>query len=201
VNAYLLAVFGIVAWGAVFISLLIAMAISADVERRWNTAWARGWEERNGKSIDELTERLARQTGAWRTAGRLMGVYLWLMIAALAVIALLQASRWIMSPDAFRNAMLFGGALVGLLMLPLKVVCEIGLGLLDGMHRQVRVAMDERIEIIPKSEIFEIPTPQKEKKGKKAPEPAQKAAPPAARQAAQKQAPKQEQKQEPAKKK
>ena len=61
---------GVAMWGLVFLLLLGAMAMEADVERRWNEAWAEQWEQAHGGSIDALIGRLARQVGRWRLGRR-----------------------------------------------------------------------------------------------------------------------------------
>ncbi len=173
----LIVVLGLLVWGTVFVCLLAAMAIEADVERRWDEAWALDWEKRHGASIDELIERLAQQARRWRLAKRLLSMYLVVGLVALVVLGVFQYQRWLtLSPDAFRGAMLFGVALIGLLLLPFRVVCEIGLGLVEGMHRQVRNAVGERVVISSRQEIDEIPKPTKGKEKEKAkePEPARK---------------------------
>lgn len=166
-------VLGLVVWGGVFVCLLAAMAIEADVERRWDESWALSWEESHGGSIDPLIERLTRQVERWRGAKRLCSLYLTFGVAALAAVALFQYRPGILDAEPFRDAMLFGLGLVGLLLLPLRVVCEIGLGLVETMHRQIRSAVGERILIEAKQELTELPKLKKKKKKAEEPEPAQ----------------------------
>jgi hypothetical protein len=193
----LLAAVGIAVWGIVFVLLLAGMAIAADIERRWTAEWALGWEKRNMCSVDVLIDRLASQTRQWRTARKMLNLYVWLGLSVLAILGFFQYRRWIMDPVAFRSAMLFGLALVGLFLLPVRVVCEVGLGLVDAMYRQVRSATDDKLVIRSAGVIAYLPVPDGDKKAakkKKAEEPKPPAKPaPAARQvspqAAAKQAP------------
>ncbi len=64
---------GLVVWAAVFVCLLAAQAIEADVERRWDEAWMIGWENRRGTSIDELIERLGVAEGMRRQVRKSVG--------------------------------------------------------------------------------------------------------------------------------
>lgn len=173
-SSQMVVVLGLAVWGGVFVCLLVAMAIEADVERRWDESWALSWEQGHGGSIDPLLERLAKQEERWRGANRLCTLYLVLGVAALAVVAFFQYRSGILDAVPFRDAMLFGLGLVGLLLLPLRVVCEIGLGLVETMHRQLRNAVGERILIEAKQELTQLPKPKKEKKKAEEPEPAQK---------------------------
>jgi len=161
-----LAMVGLLVWGLVFVLLLAGMAVAADIERRWTTEWVRDWETRNNTSLDVFLDRIEGQTSQWRTARKLLNLYVWLGLIALVVLGFFQYRRWILDPAAFRSAMLFGLALVGLFFLPVRVVCEIGLGVLDAMHRQIRTAADDRLVIRSAAEIKEIPTPRQEKKEK-----------------------------------
>jgi len=159
-----LAMVGLVVWGLVFVLLVAGLAITADIERRWTAEWARDWEKRNDQSVDVLLERLTNQTTQWQTARKLLNLYVWLGLIVLVVLGFFQYRRWILDPVAFRSAMLFGLALVGLFFLPVRVICEIGLGVLDAMYRQVRIAADDRLVIRSAAEISEIPSPRQERK-------------------------------------
>ena len=152
---------GVAMWGLVFLLLLGAMAMEADVERRWNEAWAEQWEQAHGGSIDALIGRLARQVERWRLGRRLLNLYLLAGFALLAALAAYQYARRPLSPAEFEEAFLFGLALFGLLLLPLRAGAEIGLGLVEAMHRQVRLAVGERIVIEFKREIGRVPKPTK----------------------------------------
>jgi hypothetical protein len=159
-----LALVGLVVWGIVFVLLVAGLAIVADIERRWTAEWARDWEKRNGTSVDVLLERLTNQTAQWQTARKLLNLYVWLGLIALVVLGFFQYRRWILDPVAFRSAMLFGLALVGLFFLPVRVICEVGLGVLDAMYRQIRVAADDQLVIRSAAEISEIPSLRQERK-------------------------------------
>ncbi len=167
VNAQLALALGVVAWSVVFIFLLASLAIAADVERRWDESWVLDWEQRTGLSVDVLIDRLGGQVSRWRLGRRLLTIYLLAGIAALVLLAALQFNRWAMTATTFRDVMLFVLAIVGLILLPLRVSAEIGLGLVEGMYRQVRRAVGERIVIESRAELTEIPRPPKPKgKGK-----------------------------------
>ena len=166
-NAQIAVAVGLVVWGLVFACLLAAQAFESDVERRWNQAWILDWERRRRSTVDDLIEQLAGQVRAWGKATRILSIYLWLAVAALAGLAALEYWREILSPTEFRSAMLFGVALIGLFFLPLRIVSEIGLGLVECMYRQVRRAMDERLVIEAREEIAEIPRPEKPNRKKK----------------------------------
>lgn len=165
-NAQIAVAVGLVVWGCVFACLLAAQAFEADVERRWNQAWILDWERRRGATVDDLIERLAGQVRGWRKATRLLNVYLGLGVVALAGVAALEYWREILSPAEFRSAMLFGVALIGFFLLPLRIFSEVGLGLVECMYRQVRRAMDERVVIEAREEIDELPRPGKPGKKK-----------------------------------
>ncbi len=157
---------GVGIWAIVFVFLLISLAVSADVERRWDETWAIEWEKRNGASIDVLLGRLSQQVSRWRLGRRLLNIYLWLGVLALAAVAALQLSRWPMSAAAFRDVMVFGLALVGLILLPFRFACEIGLGLVEGMYRQARAATGERLVVEGGREIDAVPKEPKRGKGR-----------------------------------
>lgn len=161
---------GIAVWGAVFVLLLVALAVEADVEKRWNEDWAVEWERIRGKPIDDLIDGLSAQHAAWRKARSILTWYLLLAVAVAGAIAFLQWQHELMLPATFERAMLLSAAVVGLLMLPARVVAEIGLGIVEGMHRQARVAAGERLVIHSKEEIDGYPKP--EKPGRKPPAPA-----------------------------
>lgn len=131
----------------VFILLLASIAIQSDIERRWDEPWAVEWERLHGRPIDELIDRLARQAGGFRTARRLLNLYLVIVLGALAALVVAQYRLWLMPADAFTGLLLFGTGLLTLLFLPLRVAAEIGAGLVEGMHRQVRQACGERLVI------------------------------------------------------
>ncbi len=157
---------GVAVWGLVFLALLAALAVESDVERRWDEAWAIDWEARTGRQIDELIDSLAGQVRAWRLARRLLSLYLAASCIALVVLAVWQARSSALAPDVFRGVMIFGGAITGFLFLPLRVATEIGLGLVEGMHRQARVASGERLVIRSKRELDAYPRPVKPGKSK-----------------------------------
>lgn len=161
---------GIAVWGAVFLLLLVALAVEADVERRWNEDWALEWERVRGKPIDELIDTLAAQHAGWSRARSLLTWYLLLALGALGAVAWLQWQHELMLPATFERALLVAAAVVGLLILPARVVAEIGLGIVEGMHRQARFAAGERLVINSKEEIDHYPKP--EKPGKKPAAPA-----------------------------
>lgn len=160
---------GIAVWGAVFVLLLVALAVEADVEKRWHEDWALEWERVRGKPIDELIESLAGQLSVWRTSRSLLTWYLLLSIAAAGVIVFVQWQHELMLPATFERAMLIAASVVGLLMLPARVISEIGLGIVEGMHRQARAAAGERIVINSKEEIDAWPRPEKPAKKPTAP--------------------------------
>lgn len=157
---------GVAVWGAVFLALLVALAIETDIERRWNEAWALDWERRHDRPIDELIDSLAGQVRAWRLARRLLTIYVVLALVALVGLGAWQARGAALAPDAFRGVMIFGGAIAGFLFLPLRVAAEIGLGLVEGMHRQARQASGERIVIRSERELDALPKPVKPGKAK-----------------------------------
>jgi hypothetical protein len=173
-NGHVLALIAVVVWGAVFAFQLVAMWVCADIEKRWNEAWAIDWEKRNGRSIDELIEQTAGQIRAWRMARRLLNLYLVLAAVVIVAIGVVQWRGWVMSGPEFANLMRFLLGITGLLFAPMWAASWIGLALVESMYRQVRVATGERIEIASAGEIDRYPKPVKPAKGKQA-------APPAAR--------------------
>lgn len=169
-NPPLLAALAVVVWSIVFVLLLASIAIQTDIERRWDEPWALAWEQANGRSIDELIDRLARQLDGFRSARRLLNLYLFLVLAALLALMVAQYRVWLMPAGAFAGVMLFGLALLGLLFLPLRVVAEIGAGVVEGMHRQVRQACGERLVITSVREM-DGPPVRRKPAPKKPPEP------------------------------
>jgi hypothetical protein len=163
VNAHLAIALGVAAWGAVFLFLLVSIAIAADVERRWDENWVMNWEERNHGSIDVLLDRLSNQAAKWRLGRRLLNIYIGAGVLGLALLAFLQYKDWAMTAASFREVMLLGLAPIGLVLLPVRVACEIGLSLIDGMRRQARKVTGERIVVEAESEVSEIPKPAKGK--------------------------------------
>ncbi len=162
-NVHLAIALGVAAWGTVFLFLLASIAVSADVERRWDENWVMSWEGRNNSSIDVLLDRLSSQADKWRLGRRLLSIYIGVGVLILAGLAVLQYKDWVMTAATFRELMLLGLGLVGLVLLPVRVACEIGLSLLEGMRRQARKATGERIVIESESEVSEIPKPAKGK--------------------------------------
>lgn len=171
-NPALLAALAVLIWGIVFVLLLASIAIQTDVERRWDEAWALEWERVNGRPIDELIDRLAGQIAGFRTARRLLNLYLLVILGSLGLLLAAQIRIWIMPAEAFAGLMLFGAGLLGLLFLPLRVASEIGSGLVEGMHRQVRQACGERLVISSRRELDGPPRPPKPVKKKPAETPA-----------------------------
>lgn len=174
-NPNLLVAVSVLVWAVVFLCLIAATAVESDVERRWTEAWAIEWESRHGVPIDDLIDRLAGQAARWRTARRLLGFYVLLGLAGLAGVAALEWRGAPLSPPAFRSLMVFLAAITGLVFLPLRVLAEVGQGLVEGMYRQVRAATGEKLVIESRREIAELPRPERPKRVK-----APKAAPPAA---------------------
>ncbi len=157
---------GLAVWAGVFLLLLVALAIEADVEKRWNEDWAFGWEQARGKPIDELIETLARQHAAWRRARSILSWYVLLALGLIGAAAFVQWQHEVMLPDTFERAMLLGAAVLALLALPARVVAEIGTGIVEAMHRQARFAAGERIVIHSKEELYALPKPGKPGKKK-----------------------------------
>lgn len=173
-NGRVLALVAVVVWGAVFAFQVVAMWVVADIEKRWNEAWAIDWEKRNGRPIDELIEQTAGQIKAWRKARRLLNLYLVLAMASMAAIAVVQWRGWVMSGPEFAGLMRFLLGITGLLFIPLWAASWIGVALVEAMYRQVRVATGERIEITSAGEVDRYPKPEKPKKEKQAAPPAAK---------------------------
>jgi len=165
-NPPLLAALAVLVWGVLFVLLLASIAIQTDIERRWDEPWALEWERINGRPIDELIDRLGRQMDGFRSASRLLNLYLLIVMAALIGLIVAQYRMWILPAGAFSGVLLFGVALLGLLFLPLRVAAEIGSGLVEGMHRQVRNACGERLVITSAREL-DGPPGRKKPVGKK----------------------------------
>lgn len=163
-NPPLLAALAVVVWGGVFVLLLVSIAVQTDVERRWDEPWAVEWERSHGRPIDDLIDRLARQVDGFRSARRLLNLYLLLVIGAILALIVAQYRVWILPAAAFSGVLLFGMALLGLLFLPLRVAAEIGEGVVEGMHRQVRTACGERLVIRSAREVAGPPGRKKPEK-------------------------------------
>jgi hypothetical protein len=155
---------GVAIWGGVFVFLLIALAVENDVLHRWDEQWVAAWESRTGRPVDDLLERLAHQISRWRMARRLAFLYLVLGVVALGVAAAIQFRVSYLSPEGFRTVLFVCGAILGLLLFPLAVSCEIGLNLVEGMRRQLRMTLGEKVVIHSRQELTGIPKPGKEKK-------------------------------------
>ena len=156
-NPPMLAALGVLIWGGMLVMLLVSIAVQTDIERRWDEAWAIDWETRNGKPIDGMIDDLARQLAGFTSARRLLNLYVFIVVAALGGLAVAQFRLWLMPADAFAELLKFGLALLVLLFLPLRVGAEIGLWLVDGMYRQVRQAVGERLVITSKQELDKLP--------------------------------------------
>ncbi len=161
---YLIVAIGMAIWIAVFIFLIIALTVEADVTRRWDEQWAISWEQRTGRPVDDLLDRLAGQIRGWQTARRLAFFYLFICVVAVGILAGVQYFMPILSPDGFQKMMLLGGVMLVLLFIPLMATCEVGLNLVEAMRRQLRQALGEKVVINAKQEIRAIPKPKKEKK-------------------------------------
>jgi hypothetical protein len=82
-----------------------------------------------------------------------------LFAAAMGAVAFLQWRRWVFTAAGFKDLMLFGLGITGLVFLPLRVMAEIGLGLLEAMQRQVRESSGERLVIRSAEELDGPPKP------------------------------------------
>jgi len=171
-NPPLLAALAVLVWGVVFVLLLASIAVQTDVERRWDEAWALEWERTNGRPIDALIDRLARQLDGFGTARRLLNLYLLIILGALAALVTAQYRVWLMPVESFTGLLQFGLGLLALIFLPLRVAAEIGAGVVEGMYRQVRTACGERLVISSARETDGTPRPPKPVKKKPAETPA-----------------------------
>ncbi len=158
---------GVAIWGGVFIFLLISLSVENDVARRWDEQWVTEWESRTGRPVDDLLDRLAHQISRWRMARRLATIYLIVTIVAFGALAAYQYKASFLTPEGFRVVLLVCGALLGLLLLPLAVSCEIGLNLVEGMRRHLRMTLGEKVVIHAKRELAVMPSLKRELKEQK----------------------------------
>jgi hypothetical protein len=168
-NMYIAVTLGVAIWGAVFICLLVAVTIETDVARRWNQQWVIDWEARTSRPVDDLLERLDTQIGGWKKARNMSFWYCIGWVVLLAVFAVVQFKMSILTSTGARTVFLTGGAVLGFLMLPLLVGCEIGLNLVESMKRHLRQALGEKLVINSRQELSEMPRFRKEKEKKKEP--------------------------------
>jgi len=163
-NMYIAITLGVAIWGAVFIGLLVAVTVETDVAKRWNQQWVIDWEARTGRPIDDLLERLDNQIGGWGKARSMAFWYCLGWVLLLVVFSIVQFEASVLSAIGARTVFLTGGAVLGFLMLPLLVGCEIGLNLIESMKRHLRQALGEKLVINSRQELYEMPRIKKEKK-------------------------------------
>jgi len=163
-NLYIAITLGVAIWGAVFVGLLMAVTVEADVSKNWNQQWVMNWEERTGRPVDDLLERLDRQIKGWHMARNMAFWYCAGAGLLLVVFSVFQFQTSILSPLGTRTIFMTGGTILGFLMLPLLVGCEIGLNLVESMKRHLRQALGEKLVITSRQELNEIPRFKKEKK-------------------------------------
>jgi len=163
-NLYIAITLGVAIWGAVFVGLLVAVTVETDVSRRWNQQWVIAWEARTGRPVDDLLERLDTQICGWRKARNMSFWYCVIWVILLATFSAAQFQLAILTSPGARTIFLTAGAVLGFLMLPLLVGCEIGLNLVESMKRHLRQALGEKIVINSSQELREIPRFKKEKK-------------------------------------
>lgn len=163
-NLYIAITLGVAIWGAVFVGLLVAVTVEMDVARRWNQQWVIDWEARTGRPVDDMLERLDTQIRGWRKARNMSFWYCIAWVVLLAIFSAIQFKMSLLTAIGARTVFLTGGAVLGFLMLPLLVGCEIGLNLVESMKRHLRQALGEKLVINSRGELKEIPRPIKEKK-------------------------------------
>jgi hypothetical protein len=164
VNIYLAAGIGVAVWGAIFVFLMVTIAIEADIARRWDEQWVLGWEARTGRPVDDLLDRLSNQISRWRMARKFAMVWLVIGVIVMVGVAGIQYRMTLLSADGFKTLLLVGVALLGLLLLPLTVGCEIGLNLVEGMRRHLRMTLGEKVVIHSRRELSGMPRLHAEKK-------------------------------------